>query len=259
MASLFSFGGGGGGDAPAHATPSQMVYLAVGRQRVKPVHTMMVAESFPPETPELALKLGRKMIGRKAPPGWDDINCEGWRAIKLPIHDVNGATCFVAVFGGDFDPKRAQTVTERCALLLCPMIDGQLLDGDTDGAVDTARLGAAELTQPNVLELHRTMAPILQREVEHGNSMDKIQQVQNQIQGVRELMTRNVDMILDRQEKLESIEAKTNDLKDAAYKWRRGTRKLRRWHLMNQVKWGVAVGTLVTASVAIPIAILVAA
>jgi hypothetical protein len=29
--------------------------------------------------------------------------------------------------------------------------------------------------------------------------------------------------------------------------------------LMNQVKWGVAVGTLVTASVAIPIAVLAAA
>ena len=29
--------------------------------------------------------------------------------------------------------------------------------------------------------------------------------------------------------------------------------------MMNQVKWGVAVGTLVTASVAIPIAVLAAA
>ena len=72
-------------------------------------------------------------------------------------------------------------------------------------------------------------------------------------------MERNVEMILDRGEKLEDLEAKTDDLSTATLAFKKQARKLKRWHLMNQVKWGVAVGTLVTASVAIPIAALAAA
>ena len=66
-------------------------------------------------------------------------------------------------------------------------------------------------------------------------------------------------MMLDRQELLGSLEAKTSDLQEMAGIVRQKARRLRRWHLMNQVKWGVAIGTLVTASVAIPIAVIVAA
>lgn len=65
-------------------------------------------------------------------------------------------------------------------------------------------------------------------------------------------------MILDRQEMLESLEGKTSDLEDASRMFRKKTRAIRRWHLMNQVKWGVAVGTFVSAAVAIPIVLLVA-
>lgn len=66
-------------------------------------------------------------------------------------------------------------------------------------------------------------------------------------------------MMLDRQELLGSLEAKTSELETMAQGVRQKARRLRRWHLMNQVKWGVAIGTLVTASVAIPIAVIAAA
>jgi hypothetical protein len=64
-------------------------------------------------------------------------------------------------------------------------------------------------------------------------------------------------MILDRQEMLESLEGKTSELEDASRIFRKKTRALRRWHLMNQVKWGVAVGTALSVAVAIPVLMLV--
>ena len=38
--------------------------------------------------------------------------------MKLPVHDLKGATGYVLVFGGAFDPKRAQAMVERFALMV---------------------------------------------------------------------------------------------------------------------------------------------
>ena len=95
--------------------------------------------------------------------------------------------------------------------------------------------------------------PILTRELAHANSLGKVQELQDQIESIRTVMERNVEMLLDRQEALGELEAKTNDLSAMSTGFRKNARKLRRWHLMNQVKWGVAIGTLVTASVRSPL------
>ena len=104
------------------------------------------------------------MLTRKPPPGWDDICCEGWRAIKLPVHDMHGCNSYVIVFGGEFDPKRAQAIVERFALMLGPMIDGQLLDGDDstrkDAAAPVARDAAAALDMHKVREGAAFMEPL---------------------------------------------------------------------------------------------------
>ena len=92
--------------------------------------TVLLSESFAPDAAQVAVNLGRKMVERKPPPGWDDIHTEGWRAIKLPVHDLGGCTSFIVVFGGDFPPENAQGLTERLALMLGPMVDGRIVDGN---------------------------------------------------------------------------------------------------------------------------------
>ena len=109
-----------------------------------------------------------------------------------------------------------------------------------------------------VVALHEAMEPVLRRELDHANSKRKIDELHNQISDVRAIMEQNVEMILDRQEDLESLAGKTEALASGANAFRKKTRALRRWHLWNQVKFGVTVGTIVTASVAIPVALLVA-
>lgn len=236
-------------------TESRIVYAAVGRKCIKSDETVRLSEAYGNGTADVAAKLGQKMLSRQAPPGWDDINCDGWRSIKLPVHDKGGCTEFVVVFGGDFDPKRAQVLTERLALLLCPMLDGQLMDGEVREQDEIAATDSAR-SDDQLREMNDVMTPILLREMEHANSLTKIQQVQDQVEQVKSIMVHNIEMILDRQEALEELDAKASQLADAGLLFRKKTRKLRRWHLMNQVKWGVALGTLVTASVAIPIAII---
>mmetsp|Transcript_7584 Transcript_7584/g.31398 ORF Transcript_7584/g.31398 Transcript_7584/m.31398 type:complete len:181 (+) Transcript_7584:609-1151(+) len=100
---------------------------------------------------------------------------------------------------------------------------------------------------------------VLEREIEAANSRAALDKVANQVEEVRAIMERNVEMILDRGERLDALESKSDALSEATLAFKKQARKLKRWHLMNQVKWGVAVGSLVTASVAIPIVILAAA
>jgi hypothetical protein len=99
----------------------------------------------------------------------------------------------------------------------------------------------------------------LNRELSNANSGWKLAQVQGQIKEMRRIMERNVEMILDRQEQPGSIEAKCRDLGRAAGAFRKNTRALRRFHHTNQVIWGVAVGAMVFAVVAVPIILLDAA
>jgi vesicle-associated membrane protein 4 len=169
---------------------------------------------------------------------------------------MTGAFGYVVVFGGEFSAKRAQAIVERFALMLGPMVDGPGVDKETgQQGADEARQQGPQAT----LALHKTMEPVLARELASANGKEKIEEILNQVSEVRQIMEKNVELILDRQEQLEDLEANTTELEKGAHQFRKGTRKLRRWHLMNQVKFGVAVGTAISVAVAIPIVLLATA
>merc|ERR1712032_321861 len=106
-----------------------------------------------------------------------------------------------------------------------------------------------------------TIRPALEREVSRWNSGDKTHLIHNQLQEVKEVMCENVEKMLDRRERLSEIEAKSSDLGKASLLFKQKSRSLQRQHLMNQVKFGVVVGTCATAAtaaVALPIVLAVA-
>ena len=193
------------------------------------------------------------------PPGWDDVGDASTkplaagggslRCIKLPVCDLRGTSSYVVAFGCGYPLAKAQSLCERLALLLGPLVDAELASRDATAkkAKGVSPEGAKQLRE------------VLEREIAAANSSARLHEVANQVEEVRAIMEKNVEMILDRGEQLESLDAKSEELSTATGMFRKQARKLKRWHLMNQVKYGLAVGTIVTASVAVPIAILVAA
>lgn len=234
--------------------PSRVGFLGIGRDR----HLLVWARDAQDESPQAPIlseryaALGRKMVGRTDPPGWDDISESGLnraverggggiRCISLPVHDLQGTTKYVIAFGATFPVGKAQSLAERLALMLGPLVDQELANAPAGGPRRLAPEAAANFRQ------------VLNREIATANSQAAIYTIQNQVEQVRSIMERNVEMILDRGEKLENLENKSDQLSQATLAFKKQARKLKRWHLMNQVKWGVAVGTIVTASIAIPI------
>ncbi|KAJ8606648.1 hypothetical protein CTAYLR_008394 [Chrysophaeum taylorii] len=206
------------------------------------------AEDDDPNAPVLSERfaaLGRKIAARRDPPGWDDISDTGafggLRCISLPVCDLEGTTSYIVAFGTAYPLAKAQCLAERLALMLGPVVDQELSRATGGTSRRLAPDGSSALRE------------LLEREIATANSRTTIDKIHNQVEEVRSIMEHNVEMILDRGEKLEDLEQKSDDLSKATLAFKKQARKLKRWHLMNQVKWGVAVGTLVTASVAIPI------
>ena len=231
------------------SAPARVGFVGVSRDRKLVAHAQ---DDEDPRIGERTASLARKIAQRADPPGWDDIadtsrKGEGLRAIKLPVCDLDGTTAYVVAFGMGYPVQKAQALCERLALMLGPMVDLDLEEAKGQGRTRCTPDGATRLRE------------VLERELRDANSSSQLQQVANQVEAVRGIMERNVEMLLDRGEKLDALNDKADELHGATKAFRQQARKLKRWHLMNQVKWGVAVGTLVTASVAIPIAVLAAA
>ena len=178
-----------------------------------------------------------------------------FRAIKLPVHDADGTSSFVVCFGVAFPEDQAQMFCEKLALMLLPLLRPPRGADDDDDDDGDARRGGADA---DAAAHAATLGEILAREVAHANSRGRVWAVLDQVANVRALMEANVEAILVRQERLEDLQARGEQLREDASVFRQGARKLKRWHLMNQVKWGVAIGTAVTLSVAIPIAVVAA-
>ena len=241
--------------------PTRVGFLGVARDRKLLVWARDAAE-LGPHTAVLSERyaaLGRRMAARADPPGWDDVGDGSskpleagggnLRCIKLPVCDLAGTSSYVVAFGCGYPLAKAQSLCERLALLLGPLVDAELASRDATAkkAKGVSPEGAKQLRE------------VLEREIAAANSSARLHEVANQVEEVRAIMEKNVEMILDRGEQLESLDAKSEELSTATGMFRKQARKLKRWHLMNQVKYGLAVGTIVTASVAVPIAILVAA
>jgi hypothetical protein len=232
--------------APAKPTP-RIVFGAVSR------NGSVLAEAVPsgpsPNGPgdegvdeASARMLGEKMQRRKAPPGWDELSGGKIRSIRMPIHDANGVTCYTICFANSLPGDRAQAFVQKLALMLDPLID------KSESVQDRSKAEAS-------------LRPLLERELDNANTGLKQFQIENQITEVREIMMQNVEVMLDRQERLNELDGKSASLSSATQAFQTGSRKLRRFHLMNQVKWGVAIGTgvtLVTAAIVVPIVAAVA-
>ncbi|GAX22170.1 hypothetical protein FisN_19Lh229 [Fistulifera solaris] len=99
-----------------------------------------------------------------------------------------------------------------------------------------------------------TFAPILQQRMEDITHLAKIVALEQQLETTRTIMERNIELILDREERLlRRLHEKTSEANEMAQIFRKRTRKVRRMQLMQQAKHGIVVGTAITLGVAIAV------
>jgi len=197
---------------------ARIAYVAVSRNEG------MLAETADRDVDEterdFAIALGRKMIKRRVFPGWDELSTGRLHAIRLPIHDAEGFTCYIVCFNHAFPADRAQAFVQKLSLMLDPLIEKCANVPESREAVEAKTL---------------VILPVLERELERGNSGLKEHRIAHQAHEINIVINENIEFILEREEK-------ASDSATALIK--RNTRTLRRAHLSSQIKWGVTVGNL---------------
>ena len=99
-----------------------------------------------------------------------------------------------------------------------------------------------------------TFAPILQQRMQDITYLAKIVKLEQQVEAARAIMERNIELIMDREERLlNKLHRKTTEANEMAQIFRKRTRKVRRMQLMQQAKHGLLVGTVITAGIAIAV------
>jgi len=163
----------------------RIAYIAVSR------NGDMLAEVADRETLEVerdfAVALGRKMIRRKAPAGWDEMSGGRHHVIRLPLHDSAGSTSYIVCFGHTFPANLAQAFAQKLSLMLDPMIEK-----------------CTEITESLLESTILVILPVLERELERANSGVKTHQSDSLPlpQEVRNAILQNVEVLLERDRSL---------------------------------------------------------
>ncbi|XP_059406815.1 vesicle-associated membrane protein 8-like [Carassius carassius] len=83
------------------------------------------------------------------------------------------------------------------------------------------------------------------REGESSKDVDKVKTLQSQVDGVKDIMTQNVDRILARGERLDDLMGKSEDLQAGAQNFRHTSQKVARAYWWKNVKLIVVIVVIV--------------
>jgi hypothetical protein len=93
------------------------------------------------------------------------------------------------------------------------------------------------------------------QEFQSGGKMAMLEQ---KLDFTKKLMERNIELLLDRGERLSDLQEQTGKLQEMAAVFKKRSREVRRLKMMQNAKYGLVLGTAIAAGVAIVLSPLLA-
>uniref|UniRef100_A0A7S4B7C1 V-SNARE coiled-coil homology domain-containing protein n=1 Tax=Chrysotila carterae TaxID=13221 RepID=A0A7S4B7C1_CHRCT len=184
------------------------------------------------------LSLARKILSKKPSPGWEYERAGALKAAKFHIHSLGPgrretvwAVC--CVYENTFSELQARGFLEKLAFLTEPL-----------RATPAWQTGGTLAAQDS-------FAPTLLQRMEQASSMGRTAMITSKVDEVKELMRENIELLLDRGDKLDALDEKASTLSKMSQAFHRKARDAKRFQMWQQAKFGVAVGTAVTVGVAL--------
>lgn len=101
------------------------------------------------------------------------------------------------------------------------------------------------------LAAQATFAPILLQRMQEVTYLGKAALLEEKLESTKETMQRNIELILEREEKLEALDEEATRLQDMAKEFKKNANRVRRMKMMQDAKHGLIVGGLITATAAV--------
>mmetsp|Transcript_9353 Transcript_9353/g.26732 ORF Transcript_9353/g.26732 Transcript_9353/m.26732 type:complete len:257 (-) Transcript_9353:129-899(-) len=195
------------------------------------------------------VETAKKLMSKKATPGWEFATGprggSKLKAVKLHIYEYDDASpkddpaLNVWSYCSVYNPQttelpQVQSFLEKMASLTeyFRFEDEAWKYGDTLAAQDT-------------------FAPVLKQRMDEVTYYGKMAMLNEEIEHAKEIMARNIELILARDEKLESIQEKTTRLQEMAGVFKKNAKNVKRRMLWQNAKHGLVMGTAITAGVAV--------
>lgn len=163
-------------------------------------------------------------------PNYSNNNLNNDSPNAVPLH----TWVFACVYESNLPKIQAQSFLEKIVTIteLPREIDHEWKYGDT-------------------LAAQRSFGPILYQRMQEVQSMGRLAMCHEQLDGIKQVMGKNIELLLERGERLESLEHKASTLQQAAAVFKKRARTLRRVKMWQDAKYGVVIGTVVVTSVAV--------
>lgn len=174
-------------------------------------------------------KLARTISSKKPTAGWEFASGSGLQAVKLHVYESRELVWSAACVH-DHDAAAAKGFLEKLVLMTEPLRDSWREGGE--------------------LSAQAVMGPMLLQRLEQANSMGRVAMVTDKVNEVKGIMSDNINVLLENHAKVERLENQSEALMQAANTFKKGTRSIKRFYLMQNAKLGAAAGTAATVGVA---------
>jgi hypothetical protein len=177
-------------------------------------------------------KLASTIIAKKPTAGWEFSSSGSMKAVKLHVYETRELVWSAACVH-DHDAAAAKAFLEKLILMTEPLRE-----------MPSWRSGGQ-------LAAQQEFAPMLQQRLEQANSQGKLAMVADKVNEVKGIMNSNIQILLENHEKVEELENKSEMLMQQASVFQKAGKRLRKFYLWQNAKFGAAAGTAVTVGVAV--------
>lgn len=185
------------------------------------------------------INLAQKLLKKKATAGWEfeKSRRDKLKGIKFHVFDscAEGILVwsFAAVAEQSLDDAELRSFIEKLVYISEPLRE------------------SAEWRKGELLCVQASFAPILMQKMEQVSSQGRLAMVNEKIDTTKQIMAENIELALQKDETLEELHQKSEDLNGMARQFKKRAKQVKRFKMMQNAKHGLMVGTAVTAVTAV--------
>ena len=194
------------------------------------------------------VELGQKLLSKKATPGWEfqRNKKKKLRGIKLHVfdhvtvgqredHDTSEEKekklvwSFAAISESSLEKEQVKSFLEKLVFITEPM-----------------RHDEGEWRYGDLLCGQQSFAPILLQRMEQVEYQGRLAMVNQRIESTKEIMSKNIELILEREEYLQNIEERSESLNILSKQFKKRSKQMKRYKMWQNAKHGVVMGYVQT-------------
>jgi hypothetical protein len=213
---------------------------------------VVLAEANVPQDPqydEYVSEAAKLLLHKKETPGWEFVTLNRrvgqlrrstLKGMKFHVYDhKEGGDFHIWVFCCIYDPATVEACQVQSFLEKMVTITEVFRETDPQW-----KYGSSLVAQ-------ETFFPILLQRMEEISYLGKLAMVNDQVQNLKQIMARNIELILARGEKMDRLQEDATRLQTMGAVFKKNSKKVKRQMLWQNAKHGLLLGTAVTAGVAI--------